>query len=188
MTRALVATCALLLIAAAGPGASAQPATGNGGEKQLLRGPVKQTFGALDVVLGEGSSAEVRPQPDASRLSIHTLQGEARVVTSARYLVLVENEEGTVEVTLPTGRRIAIEPGRSDIVGRALVDDPGTISIRIASTAHITVLEGVPAAALSGVVTTPTPINPVTGPRPETSTLVSPSSVTGPRGFGTSTP
>ncbi len=188
MTRALVGMCAIMLVALMGSGASAQPATGSGGEQQVLRGPIKQTFGALDVVLQEGSSVEVRSQPDASRLTVHTLRGEARVVTSARYLVLVENEQGTVEVTLPTGRRIAIEPGRSDIVGRALVDDPGTISIRIASTAHITVLEGVPAAALSGVVTTPTPINPVTGPRPETSTLVSPSSVTGPQGFGTSTP
>jgi hypothetical protein len=161
---------------------------GNGPEKKIYTGPIKQTFGQLDLVLEAGATAEVQYQPDASRLTVRTIAREARVVTSARFLVLVENVEGTVEVTLPTGRRIKVEPGQSDIVGRALVDDPGTISIRIASTAHITVLEGVPAAALSGQVTTPGPINPVTGPRPETSIAVSPSTVTGPQGFGTTTP
>ena len=105
-------------------------------------------------------------------------------MVSARYLILIENQEGTVEVTLPTGRRVKIEPGRSDIVGRALVDDPGTISIRIASTAVINVLEGVPAAALSGQVTTPTPINTATGAPPESS----PVSGSTFRGFGTSIP
>lgn len=157
---------------------------GNGSAKKVYNGPIKQTFGQLDLVLTGGASSEVEYQPDQSRLTVRTLAREARVVTSARYLVLVENQEGTVEVTLPTGRTIKIEPGQSDIVGRALVDDPGTISIRIASTANITVLENVPAAALSGQVTTPGPINPVTGPRPETSVAVSPSSPSGSQGFG----
>lgn len=160
---------------------------GSGGEKKIYNGPLKQTFGQLDLILAEGATSEVDYQPDANRLTVRTIAREARVVTSARFLVLVENQEGTVEVTLPTGRRINIEPGKSDIVGRALVDDPGTISIRIASIANITVLEGVPAAALSGQVTTPGPINPVTGPRPESSLAVSPSTVTGPQGFGTTT-
>jgi hypothetical protein len=184
MTRRLVSIVAAGLIMAVAMGIGAQ----NGGQKKVYNGPIQQSFGPLNLVLEQGASVETDFQPDANRLVVRTLAQEARVVMSARYLVLVENQEGTVEVTLPTGRRVKIEPGRSDIVGRALVDDPGTISIRIASTASITVLEGVPAAALSGQVTTPGPINPVTGPRPETTLAVSPSTVTGPQGFGTSIP
>jgi hypothetical protein len=184
MTTRIAGMLTLGLLILAGPTWAQQ---GSGSDKKTLTGPTKQTFGQLDVVLAEGASAEVDHDPATSRLTVRTLSREARVVTSARYLVLVENQEGTVEVTLPTGRRLRVEPGRSEIVGRALVDDPGTISIRIASVAVITVLEGVPAAALSGQVTTPGPINPVTGPRPETSTAVSPSAITGPQGFGTST-
>jgi hypothetical protein len=184
MTRRLVSIVATGLIMAVPMGIGAQ----NGGQKKVYNGPIQQSFGPLNLVLEQGASVETDFQPDANRLVVRTLAQEARVVMSARYLVLVENQEGTVEVTLPTGRRVKIEPGRSDIVGRALVDDPGTISIRIASTASITVLEGVPAAALSGQVTTPGPINPVTGPRPETTLAVSPSTVTGPQGFGTSIP
>jgi hypothetical protein len=183
MTRRSVAILlAALVVIVAAVGADAQ-----NGEKKTYRGPIKQTFGPLELALEQGASVETDYQPDQLRLLLHTTAQEARITTSARYLVLVENQEGTVEVTLPTGRRIKIEPGRSDIVGRALVDDPGTIAIRIASTAVITVLEGVPAAALSGQVTTPTQVDPVVGSRPETTIAVSPSSLTGPQGFGTST-
>jgi hypothetical protein len=187
MTRRLAGVVALGCVLAVTP-AWAQQGNGNTAEKKIYNGPLKQTFGHLDLLLADGASSEVQYQPDQSRLTVRTLAREARVVTSARYLVLVENQEGTVEVTLPTGRKIAIEPGKSDIVGRALVDDPGVISIRIASTANITVLENVPAAALSGQVTTPGPVNPVTGPRPETTIAVSPSSLSGPQGFGRTIP
>jgi hypothetical protein len=178
MTRRLVSIVAAGLVMAVAMGLGAQS---NGGQKKVHNGPIQQSFGPLNLVLEQGASVETDYQPDANRLVVRTLAQEARIVTSARYLVLIENQEGTVEVTLPTGRRVKIEPGRSDIVGRALVDDPGTISIRIASTAVISVLEGVPAAALSGQVTTPTPIDPVIGSRPETS--LSPF-----KGFGTSIP
>jgi hypothetical protein len=187
MTRGFASVVATGLVIAVAMGVGAQTPNGTG-QKKVYSGPIKQTFGQLDLLLEGGASVETDYQPDQSRLVVRTIAQEARVVTSARFLVLVENQEGTVEVTLPTGGRIKIEPGRSDIVGRALVDDPGTISIRIASTAGITVLEGAPVAALSGQVTTPTPIDPVIGSRPETSVAVSPSTVTGPQGFGTSIP
>ena len=184
MTRRLVSIVAAGLVMAVALGIGAQ----NGGQKKVYNGPIQQTFGPLNLVLEQGASVETDYDPSANRLLVRTIAQEARVVTSARYLLLIENQEGTVEVTLPTGRRVKIEPGRSDIVGRALVDDPGTISIRIASIVVITALDGFPAAALSGQVTTPGPINPVTGPRPETTIAVSPSTLTGPRGFGTSIP
>jgi hypothetical protein len=185
MTRRVVSLLVAGLVMAVGVGVGAQNGSS---QKKSYNGPIKQTFAQLDLILEQGASVETDYDPGASRLLVRTTAQEARVVTSARYLVLVENQEGTVEVTLPTGRQIKIEPGRSDIVGRAIVDDPGTISIRIASTAVITVLEGVPAAALSGQVTKPTQIDPVIGSRPETTLAVSPSTLTGPRGFGTSIP
>jgi hypothetical protein len=186
MTRRFVSILAAGLVMAVAVGLGAQQ---NGqGQKKTYAGPIQQTFGALNLSLERGASVETDYYPDQTRLVVRTIAQAAVVATSARNLVLVENQEGTVEVTLPTGRRIKIEPGRSDIVGRALVDDPGTISIRIASTAVITVLQGVPAAALSGQVTQPTQTDPVVGSRPETSETVSPSAVTGPQGFGTSTP
>jgi hypothetical protein len=181
MTRRFISIVAAGLVMAVAMGLGAQ---NNGGQKKVYNGPVQQTFGQLNLILEQGASVETDYQPDANRLGVHTIAQEARVVVSARFLVLIENQEGTVEVTLPTGRRVKIEPGRSDIVGRALVDDPGTISIRIASTAAINVLEGAPAAALSGQVTTVTPINTATGAPPETA-AVSGSTF---RGFGTSIP
>lgn len=185
MARRLVSIVAAGLIMAVAVGAEAQNGSG---QKKVYNGPIKQTFGVLDLVLEQGASVETDYQPDQNRLVVRTIAQEARVVTSARYLVLIENQEGTVEVTLPTGRRVKIAPGLSDIVGRALVDDPGMISIRIASTAVITaLLEGL-AAALSGQVTTPSQINTSISSRPETSEAVSPSTLTGPRGFGTSIP
>jgi hypothetical protein len=126
MTRRLVSIIAAGLLLAVAMGAGAQS---NGGQKKVYNGPVKQTFGPLDLVLEQGAWVETDYQPDANRLVVRTLAQEGRVVMSARYLVLIENQEGTVEVTLPTGRRVKIEPGRSDIVCRALVDDPGTISV-----------------------------------------------------------
>jgi hypothetical protein len=184
MTRRLVSILAAGLIMVLAMHARAQ----NGeGQKKVYDGPIKQTFGALELILEQGASVETDYYPDANRLVLKTLAQEARVVTSARYLLLVENQEGIVEVTLPTGRVVKIEPGRSDILGRALTDDPGAISIRIASLAGITVLD-LPAAALTGQVVTTSPFNPVTNPRPETTFAVSPSTITGPRGFGTSTP
>jgi hypothetical protein len=165
-----------------GGGATAWAQANGNAEKKVYTGPGETSFGNLQLVLGPGASAETQYEPDAYRLTVKTLTGEARVVTSARFLVLVENVEGTMEVLLPNGRKIVVEPGRSDIVGRAIVDDPGAITVRIA-TGRISVLEGVPAAALSGIVTTPSPVNPVTGPRPETSLSVSPSTP-GSRGFG----
>jgi hypothetical protein len=181
MTRRLVSIVAAGLVMAVAMGIGAQT---NGSQKKVFNGPIQQTFGQLSLMLEQGASVETDYQPDANRLVVRTIAQEARVLVSARYLILIENQEGTVEVTLPTGRRVKIEPGRSDIVGRALVDDPGTISIRIASTAAINVLEGVPAAALSGQVTTPTPIDPVINSRPETS----PVSQFSFQGFGTSLP
>jgi hypothetical protein len=70
--------------------------------------------------------------------------GEARIVTSARNLVLVESSEGRVEILLPNGRLIVVEPGKAEIVGRALIDDPGTITIRLSGTGPIAQAAGTP--------------------------------------------
>jgi len=42
-----------------------------------------------------------------------------------------------VEILLPNGRLIVVEPGKAEIVGRALVDDPGNITIRLSGTGPI---------------------------------------------------
>ena len=88
-------------------------------------------------MLGQGASAETAFQPDASKLIVKTLVGEARIVTSAKNLILVESTEGRVEILLPNGRVIVVEPGKAEIVGRALVDDPGNITIRLSGTGPI---------------------------------------------------
>jgi len=106
-------------------------------EKRIINGPSKTSFGGLELVLGPGASAETAFQPDASKLIVKTLVGEARIVTSARNLILVESTEGRVEILLPNGRVIVVEPGRAEIVGRALVDDPGNITIRLSGTGPI---------------------------------------------------
>jgi hypothetical protein len=106
-------------------------------EKRIVNGPSKTSFGGLELVLGQGASAETAFQPDASKLTVKTLVGEARIVTSARNLVLVENTEGRLEILFPTGRVIVVEPGKAEIVGRALVDDPGNITIRLSGTGPI---------------------------------------------------
>ena len=52
--------------------------------------------------------------------TLKTLVGEARIVTSAKNLILVESTEGRVEILLPNGRLIVVEPGKAEIVGRAV--------------------------------------------------------------------
>jgi hypothetical protein len=106
-------------------------------EKRIINGPSKTSFGGLELVLGQGASAETAFQPDASKLTVKTLVGEARIVTSAKNLILVESGEGRVEILLPNGRLIVVEPGKAEIVGRALVDDPGNITIRLSGTGPI---------------------------------------------------
>ena len=106
-------------------------------EKRIVNGPSKTSFGGLQLVLGPGASAETQFQPDASRLAVKTMVGEARIVTSAKNLVLVENSEGRVEILLPNGRVVVVEPGKSEIVGSTLGDDPGNITIRLSGTGPI---------------------------------------------------
>ena len=106
-------------------------------EKRIVNGPSRTSFGGLELVLGQGASAEAAFQPDSSKLIVKTLIGEARIVTSARNLILVENMEGRVEILLPNGRVIVVESGKVEIVGRALSDDPGNITIRLSGTGPI---------------------------------------------------
>jgi hypothetical protein len=106
-------------------------------EKRIINGPSKTSFGGLELVLGQGASAETAFQPDASKLIVKTLVGEARVVTSAKNLILVESTEGRIEILLPNGRVIVVEPGKAEIVGRTLGDDPGNITIRMSGTGPI---------------------------------------------------
>jgi hypothetical protein len=129
--RALVVLLGALIVAV---GTSAWAAED---EKRIVNGPSKTSFGGLELVLGQGASAEAAFQPDSSKLIVKTLVGEARIVTSARNLILVESGEGRVEILLPNGRLIVVEPGKAEIVGRALVDDPGNITIRLSGTGPI---------------------------------------------------
>jgi len=111
-------------------------------EKRIINGPSKTSFGGLQLVLGQGASAEAAYQPDASRLTIKTLVGEARVITSAKNLILVESTEGRVDILLPNGRVVIVEPGKAEIVGRTLGDDPGNITIRLSGTGPIAQVGG----------------------------------------------
>jgi hypothetical protein len=106
-------------------------------EKRIINGPSKTSFGGLELVLGPGASAETKFQPDSSTLAVKTLVGEARIVTSARNLIMVETSEGRVEILLPNGRVVVVEPGKTEIVGRTLGDDPGSITIRLSGTGPI---------------------------------------------------
>jgi hypothetical protein len=106
-------------------------------EKRIINGPSKTSFGGLELVLGQGASAETAFQPDASKLIVRTLVGEARIVTSAKNLILVESTEGRIEILLPNGRVIQVEPGKAEIVGRTLGGDPGNITIRMSGTGPI---------------------------------------------------
>ena len=118
-------------------------------------------------MLGQGASAEAKFQPDASKLTVKTLVGEARVITSAKNLILVENTEGRTEILLPNGRLIIVEPGKAEIVGRALVDDPGNITIRLSGTGPIAQAGGAtPAFATSSVDVTVLDSRPALDHRP----------------------
>jgi hypothetical protein len=140
MTRRALTTLLVALVAVIGTSAWAAQEE----EKRIVNGPSKTSFGGLELVLGQGASAETAFQPDASKLVVKTLVGEARVVTSARNLVLVENTEGRVEILMPTGRVIVVTPGKTEIVGRALGDDPGNITIRLSGTGPIAQAGGPP--------------------------------------------
>lgn len=128
---ALIVGFALAVLA--GPGWAQQVRESNE-EKRIIQGPSRTSFGRLDVILPEGARSEVEYQPDAGTLVVRTQQGEARIVTSARYLILVETVAGKVEIRLADGRIINVEPGVSEIVGQALVDDPGLTIIRLNGT------------------------------------------------------
>lgn len=106
-------------------------------DKRIVNGPSKSSFGGFQLVLGQGASAEVQYQPDASKINVKTLVGEARIITSAKNLILVESDEGRVEILLPNGRVVVVEPGKAEIVGRTLGEDPGNITIRLSGTGPI---------------------------------------------------
>jgi hypothetical protein len=135
MTRRRILLALLLVSLVAVTGSSGWAASES--EKRIINGPSKTSFGGLELVLGQGASAETAFQPDASKLVVKTITGEARIVTSAKNLILVESAEGRVEILLPNGRLIVVEPGKAEIVGRALVDDPGNITIRLSGTGPI---------------------------------------------------
>lgn len=135
--RMLVAVLAVLATALVSSAEAAED------EKRIINGPSKTSFGPLDVVLGQGASAETAFQPDTQTLRIKTLVGEARIVTSAKNLILIENSAGRVEILLPNGRVVVVEPGKSDIVGRAIVDDPGTVTIRLSGLGPVAQAGGV---------------------------------------------
>ena len=131
MRRSLSALLGALILVAATASWAAED------EKQIINGPSKTSFGGLHLVLGQGASAEVAYQPDATKLVVRTLVGEARVITSAKNLILVESTEGRIEILLPNGRVILVEPGKAEIVGRTLGEDPGSIIIRLSGTGPI---------------------------------------------------
>jgi hypothetical protein len=138
MTRTAVAAVLGLFIIASGT----EGWTAAEDEKRIINGPSRTSFGGLQLELGQGASAETKFQPDASKLTVKTLVGEARIITSAKNLILVENTEGRTEILLPSGRLIVVEPGKAEIVGRALVDDPGNITIRLSGTGPIAQVGG----------------------------------------------
>jgi hypothetical protein len=129
--RSLLAVLGALIVAVGTSAGAAED------EKRIINGPSRTSFGGLELLLGQGSSAETAFQPDASKLAVKTLVGEARISTSAKNLILVESTEGRVEILLPNGRLIVVDPGKAEIVGRALVDDPGNIIIRLSGTGPI---------------------------------------------------
>jgi len=131
MRRSLLSLLGVLILAAGTTSWAAE------NEKRIINGPSKSSFGGFQLVLGQGASAEVQYQPDASKINIKTLVGEARVITSAKNLILVESDEGRVEILLPNGRVVVVEPGKAEIVGRTLGQDPGNITIRLSGTGPI---------------------------------------------------
>jgi hypothetical protein len=131
MRRSLFALLGALIVVAATATWAAED------EKRIINGPSKSSFGGFQLVLGQGASAEVQYQPDASKINVKTLVGEARIITSAKNLILVESDEGRVEILLPNGRVVVVEPGKAEIVGRTLGEDPGNITIRLSGTGPI---------------------------------------------------
>jgi hypothetical protein len=121
--------------------AQGQNQSEEGGYVQF-EGPVEVVYGPLKVILAPRATAEVRYQPNALQLSLRTKQGETRILTSARNLVMIENRGGKIEVKLPSGRVINVEPGRTEIVGQALLDDPGQIIIRLSGLGPLVQLNG----------------------------------------------
>jgi len=110
-------------------------------QKQVVRGPAEVTFGQMLLSLGQGAAAEVAYQPEQARLTVKTLAGEAKITTSGLNLVFVENMEGKVQVLLTsTGRVFVIEQGKSEIFGRAIVNDPGQIIVTAASLINMSIL------------------------------------------------
>jgi hypothetical protein len=87
--RALTALLLALAVATTG---SAWAASED--DKRIINGLSKTSFGGLALVLGQGASAETAFQPDASKPAVKTLVGEARIVTSARNLILVGEHRG----------------------------------------------------------------------------------------------
>lgn len=172
-----------LLVGLVSPGL-AQQASGSS-DKQVVQGPSTNSYGRLLLVLPAGSESEVEYQPDNSTLAVKAIKGEARITTSARYLILVESVAGSIEIRMASGRVIRVEPGQSEIVGAAIVDDPGQTIIRLNGTGpfvaqgpggtqglggevRATVLTGNPAAALAGAGLT---AGPVVGTPTSTSTF-----------------
>jgi hypothetical protein len=152
MTRRTLTALLGAFVLASGTGAWAASED----EKRIFNGPSTTSFGGLQLVLGQGASAEAKFQPDTSKLTVKTIVGEARIVTSAKNLILVESEEGRIEIILPNGRVIVVDPGKAEIVGRTLTDDPGNITIRLSGTGPIAALGGTMFAqvATSGVTIT----------------------------------
>jgi len=140
---AMTLVMALVLVLSATPGLAQQPQR-QAQEKdqgQIVRGPAEVTFGQFLLALREGASCRVKYQPENNRLDVETLVGEAKILTSARNLVLIENIEGKIQVLLTsTGRVTVVEPGKSEIFGRAIVNDAGQIVVTVASKLGATVL------------------------------------------------
>ncbi len=113
-------------------------------DKKIVEGPAKVIYGSMSVVLAEGAKAEIRYQPDAKRVIVRTLVKDARVIIPAYLLIFLENAEGAMQVKLPAGRLINVEPGRTEIVGRAITDDPGQIVVRLGGLGPIAQAEGMP--------------------------------------------
>jgi hypothetical protein len=174
MRRVAAAVAGAALVLGLGSAGWAQQATNETGEKQIILGPSTNSYGRLLLALPAGAESEVQYQPDNNALSVKTIKGEARITTSARYLILVESIGGSVEIRMANGRVIRVEPGQSEIVGAAIVDDPGQTIIRLngsgpfvaqagggggASTeVRATVLIGTPAASVVGTGFTPGPV------------------------------
>jgi hypothetical protein len=112
-------------------------------------GETTYAYGRLALLLRDGAIAEVDPQPGMNAVRVRSVAGvSARIAVSARYFVLVESLHGTTRILLPSRLIITVPPGKAEIVGRALRDDPGMIVIQIEAEALVTVLDDPPQAAI----------------------------------------